>query len=126
MHLFKNQNDDGISKALLSDNSNDGSFLSKASSDRNDLAQLQEATMRNLLIQKLNEGDLDSLNKYHAFLSEQYGLPLGVFGDDQFEEKIKKKLSKIDHTWIASLDQIIDDIRREDSQTVQMVQVQHR
>ena len=57
----------------------------KKEEDGEELVSLQEATMRNILIQKLNETDLDSLYQYHAFLSEQYGVPLGVFDDPQFE-----------------------------------------
>ena len=91
-----------------------------------DLAQLQEATMRNILIQKLNEGDLDSLYQYHAFLSEQYGVPLGVFDDAQFEEKIQKKISKIDNTWITNIDRIVEDLRCDGSENLQFVKVQHR
>lgn len=49
--------------------------------DKEELIMLQETTMRNILIEKLNDGDLDSLYQYHAFLSEQYGVPLGVFDD---------------------------------------------
>ena len=76
-----------------------------------ELIQLQETTMRSILIQKLNDDDPDSLYQYHAFLSEQYGTPLGVFDDPLFEEKIKRKLSKIDNAWITNIDKILEDLR---------------
>jgi hypothetical protein len=71
--------------------------------------------MRKILVQQLNEGDLDGLYQYHAFLSEQYGLPLGVFDDPEFEAKVQKKLSKMDNTWITHIDKIISDLRSDAS-----------
>ena len=53
-------------------------------------------------------------------------MPLGVFDDAQFEEKIQKKLSKNDHTWITNIDKILEDLRGDGSSDLQFVKVQHR
>ena len=53
-------------------------------------------------------------------------MPLGVFDDPLFEEKIKKKLSKIDNNWITNIDKMIEDLRGDGKGDLEFSKVQHR